>query len=247
MEKMDYVNYKYYVIMCNITLIIGSFLVYNSLGVSLKPQLIILLFSYLPLILFLINTVIVIKNKEKKKIVNIFTGLSIFLTCILIFYYFFVIFIIVLMQAMYGVSNPHFYKQYVSDSYLNEVFPQSIPINVSNIVFHYNPPFLQGSMIHYLYYADKNMTINKFDKKYKNKAIWIGHKNEYNEKQGLLTSDLVMFEEGAYNRRTSHENDFIIYLIKGKCDDSGYCNHGEYLLAAFNEKTKEVIYKSEIW
>lgn len=246
MKKEDYVIYKFYIIMCTITLIIGSLFVYDSLGIQIKGQLIIILISYLPLILFLINFLIAYKNKKNKKVVNIFTGLSIFLTCILIFYYFIAIIFVVAIQSMTGVSNPIFYKHYVSGK-LTEVFPKSIPNNVTNVEFFYNPPFLQGGMNHYLYYINKNMTINKFDKKYKNKAIWIGHKNEYNEKQGLLTSDLVMFEEGAYNRRTSHENDFIIYLIKGKCDDSGYCNHGEYLLAAFNEKTKEVIYKSEIW
>ena len=45
----------------------------------------------------------------------------------------------------------------------------------------------------------------------------------------------------------SNENDYIIYLVAGECDDSGYCNHGEFLFSAFNEKTNEIIYKSEVW
>ena len=31
------------------------------------------------------------------------------------------------------------------------------------------------------YYIDKDMTKNKFDEKYKDKAIWIGHKDEYTD------------------------------------------------------------------
>ena len=147
-----------------------------------------------------------------------------------------------MIQAVNGVSNPIFYKHYVSGTHLTKVFPENIPKNVTDVQFHYNPPLLQGGMIHYLYYVDENMTSDKFDKKYRFKAEWIGHINEYNEKPGLLG--------GAFSNTPSqynNENDYIIYLVKSRCDKSGYCNHGNFLLAAFNEKTNEVIFKSEDW
>ena len=86
------------------------------------------------------------------------------------------------------------------------------------------------------------MTKEKFDKEYKNKAIWIGHKEEYTEKEGLL-SRVFTYTPSYYK----NENDYIIYLIEGRCDDSGYCNHGDFLISAFNEKTNEVIFSSGEW
>lgn len=238
---------KFPLIMSIITFLIGSFLVYDTIGVPLKAELEILLASYLPTLLFILNTILMYKFQNNNKFIITFHILSIILTCILLIYYFIAMFIVVVIQAINGVSNPIFYKHYVSGTHLTKVFPKNIPKNVTDVKFHYNPPLLQGGMIHYLYYVDENMTSDKFDKKYKNKAMWVGHKNEYNEKKGLLSGDLLMSSDGSYYKRQEHESDFVIYLVKGRCDDSGYCNHGEYLLSAYNEKTKEIIYKSEIW
>ena len=86
------------------------------------------------------------------------------------------------------------------------------------------------------------MTDEIFMKKYKNKAIWIGHIDEYTDKKGLLS--------GVFNNTPAHDkniNDYTIYLMDGDCDNSGYCNHGNYIIAAFNKKTHEVIFSSEQW
>ena len=246
-EKISSEKFKFPLIMSIITFAIGSFLVYDTIGVPLVAELEIMLASYLPTLLFILNTILMYKFNNNKKVVITFHVLSILITCGLLIYYFIAMFIIVLIQAINGVSNPIFYRHYISGTNLTKVFPNSIPRNVTDVEFHYNPPFLQGGEIHYLYYVDKNMTSDKFDKKYKSKAVWIGHKDEYNEKKGLLSSNLLMSSEGSYYERQEHESDFIIYLLEGRCDDSGYCNHGEFLYAAFNEKTKEVIYKAEQW
>ena len=81
-----------------------------------------------------------------------------------------------------------------------------------------------------------------FNEKYKDNAIWIGNIDEYDEKEGLLTG--AFSNTPAYDKNSS---DYVIYLYEDYCDDSGYCNHGEFLFAAFNEKTSEVIYKHEYW
>lgn len=170
-----------------------------------------------------------------------------YIIILLLFYYFIAMFIVALVQSINGVSNLIFYKRYISETNLTKVFPKNISTNVSDVQFHYNPPFLQGSMIYYLYYVDENMTSDEFDKKYKNKAEWVGQKNEYNKKNGLLSGNLLMSSDESYYERQEHENDFVIYLVEGKCDDSGYCNHGKFLYTAFNEKTKEIIYRAEQW
>lgn len=250
MNKKEEVGLKKYVfplIMSIITFLIGSFFVYDTIGVPLKAELKIMLASYLPTLLFILNTVLMYKFQSNKKVITTFHILTIILTCVLFIYYFIAMFIIVAIQVVNGVSNPFFYKHYVSGTHLTKVFPENIPKNVTDVQFHYNPQLLQGGMIHYLYYVDENMTSDKFDKKYKSKAIWVGHKDEYNDKKGLLSGNLLMDSEGSYYKRQEHESDFVIYLVEGRCDDSGYCNHGEFLYAAFNDKTKEVIYRAEHW
>ena len=86
------------------------------------------------------------------------------------------------------------------------------------------------------------MTDKIFMKEYKNKAIWIGHIDEYTDKKGLLS--------GVFNNTPAHDKntyDYTIYLMDGDCDNSGYCNHGNYIIAAFNKKKHEVIFSSEQW
>lgn len=240
-------KYIFPLIMGITSFFIGSFFVYETIGVPLKAELEILVFSYLPTLLFILNTILMYKFHNSKKIITTFHILSIILTCILFIYYFIAIFIIVAIQAVNSVSNPIFYKHYVSGTYLTKVFPKNIPKNVDNVQFHYNPPLLQGGSNYYLYYVDENMTSEKFDKKYKSKSMWVGHKEKYNEKKGLLSGDLLMYSKESYYKKQEHENDFVIYLVEGKCDDSGWCNHGEFLYTAFNNKTKEIIYRAEKW
>ena len=36
-------------------------------------------------------------------------------------------------------------------------------------------------------------------------------------------------------------------MMEARGDDSGYLNHGEYSLAVFNDKTKEVFFGYESW
>ena len=127
----------------------------------------------------------------------------------------------------WGFQSKNIYENYGKDK---QVLPDFRPNNSENLIFNMR------------YFDDIKKLINKFDKKYRFKAEWIGHINEYNEKNGLLS--------GAFSNTPSqykNENDYIIYLVKSRCDKSGYCNHGDFLLAAFNKKTNEVIFKSEEW
>lgn len=233
---------RFQFIMSIITFIIGIFFSVGSVGIPLKSKFIILLVSFLPFIIFLIIMFIIFKFKNKRKVVSIFKTISIIITSILIFYYFIAIFIVGCLEAFNPITNPKYYNLYVSNSRLKKAFPKKVPDNVEKVKFYYAPGILQGGTSYSLYYIDKNMTTYKFDEKYNEKAVWSGHKNEYTEKNGLLTSVFLNTPANFKN-----EDDYIIYLIEGKCDDSGYCNHGDFLIAAYNEKTNEIIFRSEQW
>lgn len=160
----------------------------------------------------------------------------------MVFYYFIALFVCALLSVTNPVTDSKYYNHYVTGERLEKVFPEKIPSNAKNIEFYYAPGILQGGTNYSLYYIDDSITKEKFDKEYKNNAIWIGHKEEYTEKEGLLYG--VFAYTPAY---FENENDYIIFLIEGRCDDSGYCNHGDFLIAAFNEQTKEVVFRSEQW
>lgn len=232
---------KLSIIMCIITLLIGIwFYSSTAIGIPIKEKLIIFLASFIPFFIFLIITILSYHFKERYK--KIFKIISIILSLLLVFYYFVALFVCVLLSATNPVTDSKYYNYYVTGERLEKVFPAKIPSNAKNIEFYYAPGILQGGTNYSLYYIDDSMTKEKFDKEYKNKAIWIGYKEEYTEKEGLL-SGAFAYTPAYYE----NENDYIIYLIEGRCDDSGYCNHGDFLIAAFNEKTNEVVFRSEQW
>ncbi len=230
-------------IMCIITFILGCLLAYTSIGMPFgKDFFIVLLASYIPFIVFLILTLLCYYLGKKKQIRFICKAITGILVLLLFYYYIGVIFIIGFLEAENPVTDLKYYKHQIHGTELTKVFPKKIPENVENIKFYYAPGILQAGTNYMLYYVDRNMTMEKFNKKYKSKAIWIGHKKEYKEKEGLLVGAFSLTPANYKN-----EDDFIIYLVDGKCDDSGYCNHGKFLLSAYNEQTNEVIFRAEYW
>lgn len=228
-------------IMTIITFIIGCGFFWLSKGDPFSLRIKILFIGYLPSIIFFFLLLICYFKCNTKKSKDTITILSTILTFFLLGYYVSAIFICAFEEAENPITDVRYYKDKVNGSLL-KVFPKEIPDDVEKIEFYYAPGILQGGTNYSLYYIDKNMTIDKFDKKYKEKAIWIGHKEEYIKEEGLLT--------GAFSYTPANyknEDDYIIYLVESYCDDSGYCNHGNFLLAAYNEKTHEVIFKAKQW
>ncbi len=242
-ETSTFKKIRFPLIMSIITFLIGLFLSYDSVGFPLKVRFIILLIAYIPFILFLIFVIVIYKNKQKKKVVSVFKIISIIFTFLLLHYYFVALFLVLIVEAINPMTNPKYYSYHIFITPgLKKVFPSKIPKDVENVKFFYAPGVLQGGTRYMLYYVDKNMTLDQFDKKYQKQAEWIGHQDEYTEPSGLLN--------GAFYgtpAKFKNENDYIIYLIDGRCDDSGYCNHGAFLMVAFNEKTHEVVYSTEQW
>ena len=226
-------------IMSVITFILGILIFFPSIGFPLKVQIIAFLLSFIPFVLFLFFTFIIYKNKEKKKVFYTFKTFSIVLTFSLILYYFIALFYITIFEATNPMTNPKYYWFHKPNF---DVFPGKIPSSAKDASFIYFPGVLQGGTRYTLYYVDNNMTLDEFDEKYNDKAKWIGHMDDYKDNRGLL--------DGAFYYTPSefkNENDYTIYLIEGKCDDSGYCNHGSFVIAAFNEKTNQVVYSAETW
>ncbi len=242
-EKTTFKKIRFPLIMSIITFLIGIFLSYDSIGFPIKAQLIIFLAAFIPCILFLIFLFVIYKNKEKQKVYSVFKTISIVITCLLLFYYFITLFVIAITEATNPMTNSKYYSYHIFITPgLKDTFPNKIPKNVENVSFYYAPGVLQGGTRYTLYYVDKKMTLDEFDKKYKKKAEWIGHKNDYKDKPGLLS--------GAFYTTPSeykNENDYTIYLIYGRCYKPDSCNHGDFKIAAFNDKTHEVIYSAESW
>ncbi len=238
-EKSTFQKIRFPLIMSIITFLIGIFLSSDFIGFPWKAQLIIVLVAFIPFLLFMIFWFVIYTNKEKRKVFSIFKTISIVITCLLPYYYFIAMFFIVLIEAVNPMTNPKYYSFHIPDS---KVFPKKIPKDVEDVKFLYAPGILQGGTRYTLYYVDKNMTLNEFDKKYQKQAEWIGHIDDYKEKVGLLNG--VFYGTPSEYK---NENDYVIYLIQGRCDDSGYCNHGYFLMASFNEKTHQVVYSTEDW
>ena len=238
MLKKKKKNNKLAFIFVIINFIIGTLLFYEALFRSINIILITLLISYLPFIIFFIISLLSYHLKDNLKAIKVIKIITKILIYLQVFYYFMAIFIIAILMSLNPVTNPKYYKFFVNSDELTKVFPKQIPYNVKNVQFYYAPGVLQGSTDYVLYYIDENINLDNF----KEKATWIGTKDEYTEVNGLLS--------GAFSYTPieyKNEDSFVIYLIEGNCDDSGYCNHGKYLFVAINENTNEIIYKLSFW
>lgn len=232
-------NAKLSFILTVLNLIIVIFVGINS--IKLGKWLELILFS-IPFVFCLIITILtnIFINIKIIKIMSNF--LSVLLVFVIPIYYLIISFDSAFYQLENPIINIKYYEKYYNNvDELKKAFPEEIPLEAENIEFKYLPGLLQGSTKYSLYYIDQNMTEDKFDKLYKNKSEWSGSINDYNKQEGLLSE---MFN---FVFIKSNKEDFIIYLIEGNCDESGYCNHGNYIVTAINKNTKEIIYEYSSW
>lgn len=234
-------NNKLATLMSFITFLIGCIPAIDSIGMPLKGRLITLLLSFLPCIIYIILIVVQNHFSNVDTVKRSTNAIAIVLSCFLFLYYFVSLFMYGLISFMNPVTDIKYYKSKVFDGKILQVFPKEIPDNVKETDFLYSPGFLQAGTVLRLYYKDDSLTKEEFEKKYKDKAIWIGYEKEYSENKGLFSD--IYYNTPAYETK----DDFLIYLIEAYCDDSGYCNHGYFLLASHNDKTNEVMYILEDW
>lgn len=224
-----------------VTFILSTLWFVVTCFIELKIRWLIILFTYAPCILSIIITLVSYLLKKSKIMKTLIDLLCAFLILIYAIWYLSTMFLTAIDSSLTPITDISKYEKSLSETELL-VFPKQIPENVQNVEFIKHGGFLQGGAETALYYIDPNLNLDEFDKKYREDSIWIGNIEEYTEKPGLLA--------GAFSNTPAYytnEEDYTIYLIEGRCDDSGYCNHGELLMVAVNPKTNEVVYKSEDW
>lgn len=195
-----------------------------------------------PCIYYFIITKKILKDKNDKQKKNTTTLISVILITTFILYYaiFSTIYTAILVQN--PSTNIKSYRKVVSSS-LTDIFPKEIPKSAKDVKVHFSPAFLQAGTEIILYYKDTDKSIKDYVDKFTKKAKWIGtFDDNYNENDFTLYNLKTVF----YRLKIS-KTGFTIYLFNTDCDDSGWCNHGEYKAVFINEKTNEIIFSFEEW
>lgn len=229
---------KFTFIMCIITFIIGLFFLYIGRGNELSYMIKLCIMAYIPFIVYLLFTYLSYHYYGTPK-VKVIKKLSSFISASLVFYYIFALMFSIFMLVDYPLKKTKYYNYYVEAIGGEDLFPSSIPKSAKNIRIYNSPWILQSGTGLSLYYIDEEMDITDFLNTYTKKAKWQGYMNEYNLEEGLFYN--------FYDNHIENHNDFLIYLIDSKCDNSGYCNHGFRSLVALNHHTKEVIFEISEW
>lgn len=125
---------------------------------------------------------------------------------------------------------------------LTKHFPDKIPSNTKNIVFSYNPAFLQGGENFNLKFETDLDSIKEYIDEFSQSAKWIGKSSDSEaEKNGVFSGSFSML---GY---TDLPEDFTIYLIDSKPYHPNDWNHGELSLAAISKQRNEIIFLAEDW
>lgn len=232
------INYKiknsiFLLILTIITFLVGIYFNNSSEGRSLLVRLIILLLGSIPFIFSIFA--IAFYYKKPKVFEDIVEHILVkigLISCIFI-YYLIAGFFCIIIEVACPVTDINSYKKIVYDDLL-EYFPKDIPQNAVNAQFYFSPAFLQAGEYLHLYYVDETMTSKLFVEKYHDKAILASDEKLHS----MMSSPLL--------EKRDDLNDFIIYIIKNESKDQSYPYPPEFILVAFNEKTKELFYKYEM-
>lgn len=185
----------------------------------------------IPTIIFFLLIYLVVKDKLSLKIAKIIAYPLVFLS---FFYYPYILLVNALDEAIYGYSKiSTYYKLYDDlDNDTKKHLPKKIP-NEKEAIFHFNPSFLQGGSLFSLYFKTTREEIDNYVEEFSSIAI---------SPKDFAQPD---FTYTPYKGKLSQ--DFELYYLDGKCDDSGYCNHGLYSVAAINKNTNEIIFEMSGW
>lgn len=132
-------------------------------------------------------------------------------------------------------------KGYTSNSLIKH-FPDKIPCNAKDIIFSYNPAFLQGGENFDLKFNTDLDSIESYIDQFSLKAKWQGKASDKEaEKNGIFFGSFYTF---GY---TNLPGDFTIYLIDSKPYKPSDWNHGELSLVAISKQSKEIIFHAKDW
>ena len=126
----------------------------------------------------------------------------------------------------------------LTDDSLTEHFPNQIPNDAENIYFMHQPRFMQGGEILELRFQTDSEIIQNYKDEFSEQAEWIGKNEEVpiQEYEFLTWGELKQLPE-----------DFTVYIFSSKPYKANDWNHGEFSLAAINEKDNEIIFLMENW
>lgn len=240
--KERFLKCKYPLVLSIITLLIGCLFVFLCILEPWFFRWITFFLVFAPFIIFAIITWFSNYFYYKKYVQTITLVLSVIITWGLLGYYCVVLFFGCCYASENDYTNIKNYERIVNSEYLLKVFPKNVPINVSNIQFSYNHGFLQGMSWISLSYEDDKLNKDLVDDKFNDISSRVGSLEDFSNDNFFQSTVFLntSFEE-------DEKKEFTIYLIDSFCDESGYCNHGGYLIVAYNDKAQEILYKYYHW
>lgn len=126
----------------------------------------------------------------------------------------------------------------LTDDSLTQHFPNQIPNNAENVYFMHLPRFMQGGEILELRFQTDPETIQNYKHEFSEQAEWIGQNGEVPIKE---------YEFLTWGKLKELPEDFTVYVFFSKPYKTNDWNHGEFRLAAINEKDNEIIFLMERW
>lgn len=125
---------------------------------------------------------------------------------------------------------------------LTKYFPDKIPENTKNIVFSYNPAFLQGGENFALKFETNSDSIKNYIDEFSQIAKWIGKSSDgETERNGVFSATFIFLDY------TDLPEDYTIYLLDSKPYHPNNWNHGELSLVAISKQRNEIIFLAEDW
>lgn len=189
---------------------------------------------FIPVAVFFVLTFFTYKGKIRESLSS-FIALVLFLVGNV--YYFMMVFSIVIDQIENPITNIRYYETFRHDD-----FPKTIPKGAENERMFYHPGLLQGGSVVGVYFKiDNEAVIKEYISKYEKIAKYTSLNYKPDNITGYEPYKL------ACSPYEELPEDFIIYYLEQRCDDSGYCNHGEYTIVAINDATNEIICENSNW
>lgn len=119
------------------------------------------------------------------------------------------------------------FSKIANEEGVDGVFTSEIPEDVEDVVFHYNPQFLQGGEVFELSYATTDENITEWEFKLEQKASWIGSNEEWHR----------------LNSWSFREEDSTRYHLYW---DGGY-NHGEMSYVLIDPSSNRITFFYTDW
>ncbi|MDL2220513.1 hypothetical protein LJC55_02480 [Eubacteriales bacterium OttesenSCG-928-N14] len=131
---------------------------------------------------------------------------------------------------------------YPNDEHIS-FFPPEIPEDATDVVFHYNPAFLQGGEFFLIKFKTNEQDIMAYQKQFSAQAQCYGSKRQLAEQNSEVY--IPSFSRVGY--QNDLPEDFIIYILYSKPYSSNNWNHGTLRLVAINAKHSEIIFYAGSW